>query len=111
MKDLFPVGVPGTGRTFAHRPYQSRIMDAILAVDLAKDVDYTAGIMAKLARDGTVMIEHCFRLHRGSAKTFTIHGMSDMYDWPAIKPARGKLKRHCKAKPQPNCGPRGNNPW
>lgn len=53
---------------------------------------------------GTVMYE--IRLHDDNLDMIT-HG------WPykELHPSRNQLKRHHKAKPQPNCGPRGNNPW
>lgn len=57
--------------------------------------------MANLALMGTVMYE--IRLHDDHL---------DIIDHPYIyKSPRRKRSRHYKAKAQPNCGPRGNNPW
>jgi hypothetical protein len=58
-------------------------------------------MMATLALQGTVMYE--MRLHDDHI---------DMLHHPFIyKSPRYKRNRHYKAKAQPNCGPRGNNPW
>lgn len=49
---------------------------------------------------------------------YEIHMHDDMMDtlvhgWPYKAPRvlRSLRVRHYKANPQPNCGPRGNNPW
>ena len=53
---------------------------------------------------GTVMYE--MRMHDDMIDMVT-------YGWPyKAPPVRRSLRvRHYKAKPQPNCGPRSNNPW
>lgn len=60
--------------------------------------------LANALLTGTIMYE--IRLHDDKVDMVT-HG------WPyrEIRPSRNQLKRHHKAKPQPNCGPRSNNPW
>lgn len=40
-----------------------------------------------------------------------VTGMYDFIDHTMYKSKRSARKRHKNAKPQPNCGPRGNNPW
>lgn len=46
-----------------------------------------------------------------NGKVLMIKGRYDFIDWHVVKPKRSERKRHKKAKPQPNCGPRGKNPW
>lgn len=60
--------------------------------------------LANLRMMGTVMYE--IRLHDDNLDMIT-HG------WPYKVPRakRSLRNRHYKAKAQPNCGPRGNNPW
>lgn len=56
---------------------------------------------ANLLMTGTLMYE--VRLHNDNLSMIT-------HPW-IYKSPRSKRSRHHKAKPQPNCGPRGNNPW
>ena len=57
--------------------------------------------VANAVLTGTVMYE--IRMH------------DDMLDWTThpwiYKTPRSMRSRHHKAKAQPNCGPRSNNPW
>lgn len=97
------------------RPYQSSVIKTAIAMDFAKGEDFMSAVLAKLSSDGTVMIEQIHHFARGMGKSYmrqTIHSLSDMY--AAMKdpyPSRSGRNRHYKAKAQPNCGPRGNNPW
>jgi hypothetical protein len=87
---------------------QTRLLTATLALDFAKGEDYMSAVMAKITTMGTVMIEQRFVWPRYVP---TVHGLYDMMQWPVIKPPKNRRSRHHKAKAQPNCGPRGNNPW
>lgn len=80
----------------------------IIGMDFSHLEDYTAGVLAKVAIDGTAVIQHTWIMGRGMGKSF---GMHDMIDWTRYKPTRSTWNRHHKAKAQPNRGPRGNNPW
>jgi hypothetical protein len=75
-------------------------------MDFSHLEDYMTTIYAVGLRDGTVMFQAPF--HAGKGK---IWGMYDMIDMRHFKQTRNKRNRHYKAKAQPNCGPRGNNPW
>lgn len=88
---------------------------SVISMDFSKLEDYTVATYAVVMRDGVVAIKDINRISRGTGKSYmryTIHSLSDMY--AALKdpyPTRAGRNRHYKAKAQPNCGPRGNNPW
>lgn len=85
-------------------PFQTRMINAALSLDYAKGEDYTSAVLAKVMSTGVVMFE---LYPRGIGKSW---GMYDMMHWP-YTPQRSSRNRHHKANAQPNCGPRGNNPW
>lgn len=89
--------------------YQART----IGIDFSHLEDRMVAAFAIALRDGTVMIKQTFDIPRGSSKPYmhTIHGLYDMIDWTQLRPSRNKRNRHYKAKAQPNCGPRGDNPW
>lgn len=80
----------------------------IFSFDYAAAEDHMAAVFAKLSSTGTVMIEQIHHFPRGMGKSY---GLYDMIDWTRYKFPRSTRNRHHKAKAQPNCGPRGNNPW
>jgi hypothetical protein len=76
----------------------------VTGIDFSHLEDYMTAVYAVGVREGTVLFEAA----RGMGKSY---GMFDMIDWTRVKQTRSKRNRHHKAKAQPNCGPRGNNPW
>ena len=80
----------------------------VTGIDFSHLEDYMTAIYAVGLREGTVMIQDCVHLPRGMGKSY---GMVDMIDWTRVQQTRSKRNRHYKANAQPNCGPRGNNPW
>lgn len=110
--------VTGTGRwpqpfkpalpTLAPGMYTARITKAALAIDPATGEDWLAMVFATLSKEGVVMIESITHLKRQKPM---IRSLYDIVEWPVRKPPHSLRYRHYKAKPQPNCGPRSNNPW
>lgn len=96
----------GAGKSLPAGTHSGRIM----AIDLAKGEDCMAGIMARIALSGHILIEHIWQID--SSMKIKVHKHSDMYDFPrgAIL-TRSQHNRHHKRKPQPNRGPQGGNQW
>jgi hypothetical protein len=82
----------------------------VTGIDFSHLEDYMTAIYVVGLRDGTVMIKDILRIPKSAGKG-KIWGMRDMIDMRHFKQKRNKRNRHYKAKAQPNCGPRGNNPW